>query len=98
MNENNFNTSNTTESQKTENGVGALIGSVIIILIIIAGAFYLFSTIKEKRNGIQNTSNPTTEEIQTQNTSDEVTNIEADLEATDIDSLDAELGAIESAF
>jgi uncharacterized protein HemX len=80
-------TNNSVEIKNSENGVGPIIASIIIILIIVAGAFYLFSTIKEKRIPIQN-----------QNTSDEVFDIEAELESTELENLDAELEAIESEF
>lgn len=94
MNENQNN--NFESPQKTDSGVGPIIASIIIILIIIIGAFYLFSTIKEQTS--DNKNSPTTEQIENQNESDEISDIEADLNSTDLENLDLELSAIVSEF
>jgi len=76
--------------------IGPLIGSVIIILIIIAGAFYLFSLIKEKVE-VQKTEEQKVEQVD-QNNSDEISEIEADLNSTELDNLDSELEALQVEF
>lgn len=75
-------------TQKHESGIGALIGAIIIILLIIGGAFYLYAQIK---NQVQsNTSQPeasvTTESL------------DAELQTIDTAELDAELKDIEAQF
>ncbi len=63
--------------------IGPLIGSIIIILIIVLAAFYLFSTIKQKV------------EIQNNN---EITEIESDLNSTEVEEMEADLNSIEKEF
>lgn len=94
MNENQNNNFET--KTKPESGVGPIIASIIIILIIVVGAFYLFSTIKEQTSNNKNI--PSTEQIETQSDSDEISDIEADLNSTDLENLDLELSAIVSEF
>ncbi|MFA7193710.1 MAG: hypothetical protein WC087_02240 [Candidatus Paceibacterota bacterium] len=88
----NFETKNTKSGDK----VGPLVGSVIIILIIILGAFYLFSTIKEKVN--VEVENPETTQTETVNESDEITDIEAELNSTEVEDMEEELKSIEAEF
>jgi len=35
--------------QKKDGDVGAVVGSIIIIIIIVAGAFYLYGSVQERR-------------------------------------------------
>jgi hypothetical protein len=76
--------------------IGPLIGSVIIILIIIAGAFYLFSIIKQKVDTQKATQETITES--TENQSDEISEIEADINSIEVENLDAELEALQVEF
>jgi uncharacterized protein HemX len=39
----------TAPQQQPESGAGAIVASVIVVLVIIAGAFYLFDRVQEKR-------------------------------------------------
>ena len=79
-----------TNNTNSKDKVGPLIGSVIIILIITLGAFYLFSTIKEKVN----VENQNIQETQT----DEVIEIESDLNSTEVEEMEMELNSIEEEF
>lgn len=76
--------------------IGPLIGSVIIILIIIAGAFYLFSIIKQKVDTQKATQETITES--TENQSDEISEIEADINSIEVENLDTELEALQVEF
>ncbi|MDP3875217.1 MAG: hypothetical protein Q8Q22_01740 [bacterium] len=64
---------------------GLVIATIVIIVIIILGGLYFWN----QRAG----NDAVVDEINTQNNSDESSAIEADLNATDIESLDAELNA-----
>ena len=64
---------------------GPIIGVIVIIAIVILGGFYFWS----QRAG----NDAAIDEINTQSGSDEASAIEADLNATDIENLDAELNA-----
>lgn len=86
---------NENETNNSEK-IGPLIGSVIIILIIIAGAFYLFSIIREKVE-VQKSEQQKVEQVE-QNQSDEISEIEADLNSTELENLDSELEALQVEF
>ena len=64
---------------------GPVIGVIVILAIIILGGLYFWS----QRAG----NDAVIDEINTQSGSDEASDIEADLNATDIENLDAELNA-----
>lgn len=70
---------------------GSMIGSIIVVIILIVGAIYLFSTRGEPRtdNGLPAGEDEAVGELQMQSDSDELEAIEADLEATDFGSLEA---------
>jgi uncharacterized protein HemX len=83
------NNMNSTEMEnprlKKDGGVGPTIGSVIIILIIILGGLYFLDTIRQRQ----------AEKLPVNETSD-TEDISAELEATDVESLDEELAEIEA--
>lgn len=92
-------TSTPTPSQEQKTSWGPIIGLVIILALIIAGSFYFFS---KDQNDTPVPPEPSIEDIEselldlrTQGQSDELGDIEADLEATNLDNLDAEVGLIE---
>lgn len=67
---------------------GLIIGAVVILAIIVLGGLYFWG---QRANDAL--LNETVESINTQSSSDEAAAIEADLDATDIENLDAELNA-----
>ena len=81
---------------------GPLVGIIIIIVVLLIGAFYFFNT---KVDELQETellptiqSGGETEaivnQLETQGTSDDIGAIEEDLNATDLENLDTELNQI----
>ena len=83
--------------------VGPLIGAAIIVgLLIMGGLYYWGAALNEREENSlseEETSNlpdAMTQELSTQSSSDEVGDIEADLEATSFTDIDAELDDIES--
>ena len=71
---------------KSGGWAGLIIGVIITLAIIILGGFYFWGQRVDVTDG-------TVESINTQGTPDEATAIEADLNTTDIENLDAELNA-----
>jgi uncharacterized protein HemX len=81
--------------QEKESKVGPIIGSLIVIVIILVGGIYFWSTQIEKINSNQNSQ---TEEQEENQDLSEVNSVEAELETIDFDSIDAELDAIDAEF
>jgi flagellar biosynthesis/type III secretory pathway M-ring protein FliF/YscJ len=105
MKKENFDEKTNAPSKKKDDGVGPIAASIIIIFIIIVGAFYLFSLVKERTQPQDDVSEelivdrgPSSEELLEQSDSDEISDIEADLEAEDFSDLGAELEDIEKEF
>ena len=83
--------------QTTKGGHGALIGSIVIIVVLVIGGVYLFKVTKlnyeqKQKNDIllQETAYPTDPVVQslsTQSESDEISDIETDLNNTNLDNL-----------
>jgi uncharacterized membrane protein len=99
-----FNTNPTMNPQK-EGGKGALIGSIIVILLlIVAGAYVWMSrpasepvlNEMEDASQIENSPDEMLGDLQIQGTSDEVTAIEADVNATNLEDVDVELNQIDA--
>lgn len=68
-----------------EGSSGPIIGAIVILAIVILGGLYFWG---------QRAGNETAvDEIDRQNSSDEAAAIEADLDTTDVENLDAELNA-----
>lgn len=82
-----------TTPQTQDSGIGAIAGSVIVVLVIIAGAFYLLDTIRTQKQSQQ----PATETAATQNETS-TADLEAELESINTADIDAELAEIEAAF
>lgn len=82
---------NQTINVEPASSAGPIIATIIILAVIVLGALYFWSQRDAVENGLN--IDATIETIDTQSESDETTSIEADLEATDVDSLDAELNA-----
>lgn len=94
------------ESVTEKKPIGPIIGIAIIVVIIIFGGLYYWGgkiNNQELRNAqesvtaeeILNQQDPSLESLQVQSTSDEIADIEADLDLTDLENLDAELGNID---
>ena len=111
MEENNFNqnlnTPQSSDSQKKS--IGPAVGIAIIVVIIIFGGLYYWGAkinSQEAKNlqesltaeQIENQEDQTIEQLQVQSQSDEIANIEADLNATDLENLDQELENIDLEF
>ncbi len=102
LNANNQNTAQSgAESSKTQ--VGPVVGSIIVIVIIILGGLYFIG----KKASEEGAFAPTAEEIlespdqalqmlAEQGTSDEITAIEEDLNATELNNIDTELKNVEA--
>ncbi|MDO8569296.1 MAG: hypothetical protein Q7R89_00715 [bacterium] len=74
------------EAEEGEGSNGLIIGAIVILVIIILGGLYFWNQRAASDEAVIN-------EINLQNNSDEAAAIEADLNATDIENLDAELNA-----
>lgn len=74
------------DTSAKNNSIGAIIGIIIILAIILLGALYFWNN---------NAEAPLDDEqvnaLNTQSESDEISSIEADLNATDIQNLDGDM-------
>ena len=97
---------NETERVGSEKPIGATIGTIIIVLVLIIGAFYFWGSKLEKGTPLVD-ENVTAEEVlakpdasldtlKTQGASDEIDSIEQDLNATDLQNLNAESANIDA--
>jgi predicted histidine transporter YuiF (NhaC family) len=90
----------------TDSTVGPMIASIVIIIIMIVGGLYFFGTLisykKEQIKAeqfIENQQESTqVEQAAKQSPSDDVTSIETDIKATNIDDLDKGLDQIDKEF
>ena len=94
------------ESATEKKSFGPIIGIAIIVVIIIFGGLYYWGgkiNTQELRDvqesltaeDISGQQDESLESLQVQSTSDEIVDIEADLDLTDLEDLDAELGNID---
>jgi len=104
--DNNTNEQNTTETpEATKNHAkGPIVGIIIIVLVLIFGGFYLWTQrpadtdISETPEEIKQSPDASLDSLLDQGTSDELSDIEDDLSATDLTELDAELQKIQEEF
>ena len=92
-NQNNFSGGNipggASSGGEEKSGAGALIGSIIVIIVLVVGAFYFWGkTVNDKKTG----ENPISDEMLT-TTSDSVSGIEENLNATNFSDIDADFNA-----
>lgn len=89
----------TQNMQPAEGSNGPVIGIIVVIVVLIVGAFYFFTRINEIQDVPQELP-LTEEEISSApvSSSDETTDIETDLEAENFDNIDAEMEALEAEF
>jgi len=83
------------QSKKTEGAVGPVIGSIIIIALIVLGGLYYWGSIINSTQK-KDSENVPEENISTLSESDEIIDIEADLEATTLDEIDQLLNEIDA--
>jgi uncharacterized protein HemX len=76
-----------------EGSAGPVIGIIIILAVIVLGGLYFWGQRTNETAQEEDNLAAELDEIGNQSSSDEVTAIEADLQSTDIESLDAELNA-----
>ena len=92
--------------QTQQKSMGPMLGIVIIVVLLVLGGFYFWGTQIKDKSQVQENAEVTAEDIanqedtalenlNTQSTSDEIDDIEADLDATDLESLDSELDAFD---
>lgn len=93
-----------TQAPQEEKSMGALIGSVIVIAVIVIGGIYFWMTRSGESTAPATTETPSlgqtvapdqeTAALLNQGTSNEVSDIEKDLNATNFDNLDAGMNDI----
>lgn len=83
--------------EQKKGGVGALIGSIIIILILVLGALYFWGGKLQTNDQELNFDNSSAAVNGTTGASDEVSDIEADLNKTAPVNLDGDLNALNQA-
>ena len=76
---------------------GPVFGIVIIVVLLILAGFYFWGTLNDSMSPeeIEAEADTALVSLETQSTSDEVSDIEADLDATSLDDLDKELEDID---
>lgn len=79
---------NVNVTPQQESSVGPIIGAIIILAVVVFGFLFFWG-----ERGADQALESQIDTIETQSNSDETSSIEADLEATDVDNLDAELNA-----
>ena len=103
----NGNTANNENEMGNGKPIGPPIGTIIIVLVLIIGAFYFWGSKLEKTTSPAIDENMTAEEVlakpdvsldalQTQGTSDEIGAIEQDINATDLQNLNTESSKIDA--
>lgn len=86
-----------------QKSVGAVIGTIIIIVLLVVGGIYFFTARKAEApiptpEEILQTQDATTTALERLGTSDNVGDIEIDINNTDLGSIDAELQDIDTEF
>ena len=100
-----------TFSEEHQNHVGPILGVLVVVLVLILGGLYLWGSMITSSNNearvervIPNNEPETpraaadTQILEIMSPSDEISAIEADLESTQLDSVDADLNTIDAEF
>jgi len=94
-------TPNTLREDSAKQTWGPLVGVIIIVAIIVLGGLYFWGQKLVTGGDMKDTTSepdPKREALESQDSSDEVSSIEEDIENTDFSGIDQELGTIESEF
>ncbi len=102
-NQQEFNNS-TPPTEGSKEGKGPVVGIIIIIIILVIGAVYVFTNqlnapvVDDEMTAeeIENLPDEATDELLQYSNSDELTDIERELMETDLDNLEADLDEIEA--
>jgi hypothetical protein len=76
-------------------GKGPLIGTVIVVILLIAGGVFFLAD-RMKKTNTELPPDAATLELQNQSTSTDISAIETDINSTDLNGLDQELNSIET--
>lgn len=77
----------------SDSSVGPVIGVIIILAVIVLGGLYFWGQRADKEDALEDNTAAELDEIGSQSSSDNASSIEADLNSTQIENLDAELNA-----
>jgi hypothetical protein len=88
---------NTSPAENSEGRSGPLAGTIVVIIVLALGAFYFWGASVDRagRTGTDIGTDTSTEALNTQSDSTELSAIEADLSATELSGLDQELADID---
>jgi len=87
--------------QKSEGGAGAMFAIVVIVVLLALGGVYylmtggMLATEDGAATGLENSQDPDVQAALSQSASDDLSDIEADVNATDFGSLDAAVSDVE---
>ncbi len=79
------------ENNNQKMDFGSIIGIVLVLLVLIAGAFYFIGQRLEKQKEFQNAINQNQVATTTATTSDEITDIEEDINSMNVDDLGSDI-------
>jgi len=77
---------------------GPIVGIIVVVVLIIVGGFYMWNLQRDTspEDQIDVAGDTIVQELTDQETSDAVSSIEADLDDTELDNIDAELSDLEA--
>jgi hypothetical protein len=91
------------EPMKEEKGVGGIIGIIIIVIILIVAGVYLYANRPDQPltpptppGTVPGETAPSSETLRVQGSSDNLGDIEADLNSTNFDNMDGELNDMQT--
>jgi len=80
------------QTPKKDSKIGPIAGIVIVVIVLVIGALYFWGQRLNREELLNN--DPIVKNLQTQNTSDELSAIEDDLSATALDGIGTDLDGI----
>ena len=86
-----------------QKSVGSVVGVVVIVLVLVLGGLYFWGQQLNTKGAmtpdeIRNTADASIANFQQQSTSDDISSIQADVDATNLDNLDKEIQDIGTAL